>query len=128
MDDREFLARARLDTEVLETWIAAGWLLVGPESGERQFTELDLARAELIHDLKGDIGVNDEGIGVILDLLDKLHGVRRTLDLILSAIRAEPDDVRGRLVVSAEAVMRHRQIGPAGPRSADADQAWDDNR
>ena len=128
MDDREFLARARLDTEVLETWIAAGWLLVGPESGERQFTELDLARAELIHDLKGDIGVNDEGIGVILDLLDKLHGVRRTLDLILSAIRAEPDDVRGRLVVSAEAVMRHRQIGPVGPRSADADQARDDNR
>jgi hypothetical protein len=25
----------------------------------------------LIQDLRGDIGVNDEGVGVILDLIDK---------------------------------------------------------
>jgi len=47
---------------------------------------MDLARARLIRDLKNDLGVNDEGVGVILHLLDQIHGLRRTLeDLLLSA-------------------------------------------
>jgi chaperone modulatory protein CbpM len=29
--------------------------------------------------VKADIGANDEGIGVILHLVDQLHGVRRAL-------------------------------------------------
>ena len=32
----------------------------------------------------GDLGVNDEGIAVILDLVDQLHGLRRTLRELLS--------------------------------------------
>lgn len=47
------------------------------ESGStRQFSDADLARALLIHDLKVDLGVNDQGIAVILHLLDQLHGLR----------------------------------------------------
>ena len=43
------------------------------------FTEADVARAQLILDLKKDLGVNDEGIGVILNLLDQMHSLRRAL-------------------------------------------------
>jgi len=67
-----------------------------------------VARAQLIHDLQRDLGVNDEGIGVILDLIDQLHGMRRTLGHLLSAIHAQPDDVRESLIVSAQqAILRH---------------------
>jgi chaperone modulatory protein CbpM len=41
---------------------------------------MDIARACLIRDLKTDFGVNDEGIDVILHLVDQLHGLRRTLE------------------------------------------------
>ena len=36
----------------------------------------DLARARLIKDLKVDFGANDEGVTIILHLLDQLYGLR----------------------------------------------------
>jgi chaperone modulatory protein CbpM len=41
------------------------------------FSDMDVARARLIQDLKVAFGVNDEGIDVILHLMDQLHGLRR---------------------------------------------------
>jgi chaperone modulatory protein CbpM len=118
MDHREFLDRVRLEAEALEAWIAAGWLVLSHEDAKGQFTEADVARAELIHDLKRDLGVNDEGISVILDLIDQLHGMRRTLGGLLSAIQAQPDDVRQRLVVSAQQTIIRHHTGPAGRERA----------
>ena len=46
---------------------------------ELAFSEADLARAKLIRDLLQDLGVNDEGVGVILNLLDQMHGLRKAL-------------------------------------------------
>jgi chaperone modulatory protein CbpM len=107
MDHREFLTRARLEAEALEDWIAEGWLVSSSE-GRGEFTEADVARADLIHDLQRDLGVNEEGIGVILDLIDQLHGMRHTLGNLLSAIHAQPDDVRQRLIVTAQqTIIRH---------------------
>jgi chaperone modulatory protein CbpM len=96
-DTREFLLHARLDAESLEAWIAAGWLVPARERGARRFAEVDVARAELIHDLKGDFGVNDEGIAVILDLLDQVHGLRRALRGLMTSIHAQPAEVRQRI-------------------------------
>jgi chaperone modulatory protein CbpM len=107
MDHGEFLNRARLEAEALQDWIAAGWLVLSSEASGH-FTEADVARAELIHDLQRDLGVNEEGIGVILDLIDQLHGMRRTLGNLLSAIHAQPDEVRQRLIVTArQTIIRH---------------------
>ena len=58
------------------------------------FSEADLACAELIRDLMQDLGVNDEGVGVILNLLDQMHGLRRALADTLQSVRqrsAPPD-------------------------------------
>ena len=43
---------------------------------------------QLIRDLREDLGVNDEGISVILHLLDQMHGVRRSMQELLQAMRA----------------------------------------
>jgi chaperone modulatory protein CbpM len=40
------------------------------------FSEAGFARARLIRDLKVDFRVNDEGIAIVLHLLDQLHGLR----------------------------------------------------
>src|SRR6202040_517364 len=72
METDEFVAHAPLDAEVLEAWIEAGWLLPRQDGAKRNFFDVDLARAHLIHDLER-LGDNDEGIPVILDLVDQLH-------------------------------------------------------
>jgi chaperone modulatory protein CbpM len=97
MEHREFLSQACLEAEVLEAWVAAGWLAPHSEGVEPQFTEIDVARVRLIKDLQGDVGVNDEGVGVILALIDQLHGMRRTLGDLLGALCQEPEEVRARL-------------------------------
>jgi chaperone modulatory protein CbpM len=83
----EFLYRAQLDQETLDVWIEEEWLLPGGTAAELLFSEADLARAELILDLKRDLGVNDEGIGVILNLLDQIHSLRSVLAEVLQSVR-----------------------------------------
>jgi chaperone modulatory protein CbpM len=76
MQTQEFVARSHLDGSTVNAWIEAEWL--APVSSQKTFlfSEADLARARLIQDLKVDFGVNDEGIAIVLHLLDQLHGLR----------------------------------------------------
>jgi len=68
---QEFLVRAQLERETLEAWIQEEWLIPGQSAGELTFSDADIARAQLIRDLKSDLGVNDEGVGVIINLGDQ---------------------------------------------------------
>ena len=62
--------------QTLELWLDQRWLIPDQTSAEMTFSETDVARAHLIRDLKSDFGVNDEGVDVILHLVDQLHGLR----------------------------------------------------
>ena len=83
---QEFLIRARLDRDTLEAWIAEEWIVPTGADPEVSFTEADLARAELIRDLMGDLEVNDAGVGVILNLVDQMHGLRKMLADLLQSL------------------------------------------
>ena len=114
---QEFLMRTRLDARTLKAWIAAGWLVPPRNGGGERFSEADLARAKLIRDLKKDLGVNDEGISVILDLIDQVHGLRRILRELLSAIYAQSETMRRQIaaeVLEATSPYRDRD-GPDQP-------------
>jgi len=91
---REFLLRARLDDGTLEAWITEEWLIPGGTRTEPAFTDADIARAALIRDLRHDLAVNDAGIGVILSLVDQMHGLRRTLADLMREMR-EREGERG---------------------------------
>ena len=75
----EFLNRVGLEGQTLDVWLEQHWLIPDQTSAEMNFCETDVARAHLIRDLKVDFGVNDEGVDVILHLVDQLHGLRRAL-------------------------------------------------
>jgi chaperone modulatory protein CbpM len=83
----EFLKRASLDETTLEIWIEEEWLVPEREAPERQFSEVDLARARLIRDLMEDLGVNAEGVGIVLRLVDQVHGLRSALAEVVAAAR-----------------------------------------
>ncbi|VFU11153.1 chaperone modulator CbpM [Methylocella tundrae] len=89
IDRQQFLMRARLEAHTLEAWIEEEWLIPRREGEAEDFSETDVARAQLIRDLKTDIGVNDEAVAVILHLIDQLHGLRRTLQEVLRQDRVQ---------------------------------------
>jgi chaperone modulatory protein CbpM len=110
-ESHEFLLRARLDAVTLEAWIKAGWLAPRPVGPEHAFSELDLARVCLIRDLREGMGVNDEGIAIVLDLLDQVHGLRQALWRVSSTFQRLPAPLRQeiltRLQGSQEEEVRH---------------------
>lgn len=88
MDRREFLIRARIESDAIDLWVDEGWLAPSRATGKWTFSEIDLARTRLIQDLTRDLGVNDEGIPIILSLVDQLLGLRRALGGLLVALKA----------------------------------------
>lgn len=90
MDRATFCIRARLDAATLEAWIEAGYV-------RRELSEADLARALLVRDLVQDIGVNEEGVEVVLDLLDQLHTARGALRRVLALLAAEDRELLERV-------------------------------
>ena len=91
METAEFLLRARINAKVLDEWVEAGWLIPDQIDTGRRYSEVDLARAHLVRDLR-DLGINDEGIPVILDLIDQIYGLRRMLRGLLSTIKAQQQE------------------------------------
>lgn len=91
MTRQEFLTSSGLQVETLELWLEQEWLLPEETAAGIQFSDIDMARARFIQELKNDIGANDEGIGVILHLVDQLHGMRRAIALLRKEIQ-QPSD------------------------------------
>ena len=83
MRTHEFLMQARLDARALDAWIEAGWLRPHGSQSSREFSDIDVARARLIGDLRGGFGLNDEAVPVVLDLIDQIHGLRRLVRELL---------------------------------------------
>ena len=116
MRTREFLLAARLHASTLDAWVAAGWLIPFRDAETMEFSETDLARARLVHDLQDDMGVNDEAIPIILDLIDQMHGLRRILRAVATAVCVQPEEMRQRIV--AEIRTRAIRTPPVGEADA----------
>ncbi len=90
MDKQEFLARSGLQLQTLDLWLEQHWLIPEQDSTGSSFSDIEVARARLIQELRIDFGVNDEGVDVILHLMDQLHGLRRVLAQLHDGIQEAP--------------------------------------
>ena len=115
----ELLREVRVEAEVLEMWIEAGWLVPRQEAGGHTFSDIDAARARLIRDLRHDMGINEEGVGVVLDLVDQVHGLRRVLRHLLGSLQSQPEATRHAIVAEIRTVLSVIPLG--GPADEDAD-------
>lgn len=111
MRTREFLLAARLEATALDAWVEAGWLVPRRDDEADDFSDADVARARLIRDLQHDMGVNEEAIPIILDLIDQVHGLRQMLREVSTAVCVQPDETRQRIV--AEIRSTSLRITPA---------------
>jgi chaperone modulatory protein CbpM len=111
MRTREFLLAARLEATALEAWVEAGWLAPRRDEEAADFSDADLARARLIRDLQHDMGVNEEAMPIILDLIDQVHGLRQMLREVATAVCVQPGETRQRIVaeIRSSTTIRTRQ-------------------
>jgi len=79
MTREQFIATSGVQVQTLEFWIEQEWLIPDQTPSGPTFTEVEVARARLIQDLISNLGVNEEGVAVILHLTDQIHGLRRAL-------------------------------------------------
>ncbi len=86
----ELLRDCGVELRVLELWVERGWIVPARAEEKLDFSHADAARAAFIRDLREDFGVNDEGVEIVLHLVDQLHGMRRAL-LSLRANLHTPD-------------------------------------
>jgi chaperone modulatory protein CbpM len=89
-------------TEIL-TWIERGWVKPTVGDGDLRFDEVDVARIALIADLGRNLDLEDDTVGLVLSLLDQIHGLRGQLRRVADAIALQPADVRRAIV---EAMQR----------------------
>ncbi len=85
-----FLGEVSIERETFEYWIERRWI-APVQAEDMELSDADAARAVFIRDLRNDLGVNDEGIDVVLQLVDQVHGLRR----VLQALRVELAGPRG---------------------------------
>lgn len=94
----EITSELGLEGDELRLWIERRWVLPMAQDGNYVFSEADVARVQMIVDLRRDLAIDDEAMPVVLDLLDRLHGLRRQMRDILGAIRELPEAQRDALL------------------------------
>ena len=82
----------RLEADALQRWI----------DHSVRFDELDVARVRLICELHYELRIEEDSMSVVLSLMDQLYQARRSLRTLLSALEAEPEEVRARIATHLE--------------------------
>ena len=80
-----------VDAATIEVWIAQDWLRPSRRQGAPVFEEVDIARLNLILELRDQLAVDEAAIPVVLSLLDQLHSTRAQLQRLCEALQSAPD-------------------------------------
>lgn len=85
---------AALDSVELMRWIENRWILPDEEGGHWLFHEVDIARVELILEIRRELAVDDDAMALMLNLLDQLYSARRHMRRLCEAIERQPPEIR----------------------------------
>lgn len=99
---RKFARHAHIEVERLRFYIDRGWISPQAIDGHLVFLDVDMARVALIGDLTDELGINDEGVDVVLQLLDQLYGLRLAFSTLIDALEVQPRGVKGHVVNDAQ--------------------------
>jgi chaperone modulatory protein CbpM len=96
-----------LDQRELTRWVENRWVLPERRNETLIFHEVDVARIELILDIRHEFAIDDEALPLVLGLLDQVYDLRRQLRRMCDALVAQPPEV--------QAVIRKALPSLAGP-------------
>jgi chaperone modulatory protein CbpM len=96
--ETEVVARVEgLTVARLRAFVAAECLAPDERDGRLAFAEADLARARLLAELVTDFDLDADAAGMVISLVDQIHGLRRALRQLGEAVASEPGEVRERI-------------------------------
>lgn len=79
----------------VEIWVRNQWVRPAGEPGHYLFADMDIARAQLILELREEMGINDDALPVVLSLVDQLYAERRRMRRLREILdSAAPQDLR----------------------------------
>lgn len=97
--ERELVARIEnLEATHLRHWVERGWIVPLRSDDEFVFDDHDVVRAQLICDLVQDMVIETDSVPVVLSLLDQLHGTRRMLRAMATAIEKQDAAVQAAIL------------------------------
>jgi chaperone modulatory protein CbpM len=83
-----------LDRIELLRWVENRWVLPERQSGSWVFHEVDVARVELILEIRREWELDDDAMPLVLGLLDQIYELRRQLRRLCDAVAAQPAEIR----------------------------------
>jgi len=91
----ELLLRLRgLERRELVRWVENRWVLPERRAESWVFHEVDVARVELIIDIRRDFAIDDEAMELVLGLLDQVYDLRRQMRRLCDAVATQPPEVQ----------------------------------
>jgi chaperone modulatory protein CbpM len=83
-----------LDRRELVRWVENRWVLPERHGETWLFHEVDVARVELILEIRHEFAIDDEALPMVLGLLDQVYGLRRQLRRLCDALAVQPPEVQ----------------------------------
>ncbi|ANT63433.1 MULTISPECIES: chaperone modulator CbpM [unclassified Salipiger] len=96
-EEEVIAAVARLDRTRLSRFLRAEVIAPAETEGRAVYRQVDVARMELLCDLCDDFDLNDDALGLVMHLVDQLHGTRNDLRALMQALGDEPAEVKSRV-------------------------------
>jgi len=88
---------ARLTRKQLISFVKAEIVIPLQSDTGPVYRQMDIARIELLCELAEQFDLQNDALGMVISLVDQLHGVRAELRAALAAIEREEADVRSRI-------------------------------
>ncbi|MBW6506854.1 MAG: hypothetical protein K0B00_08910 [Rhodobacteraceae bacterium] len=102
-EEQAVAAVARLTRTRISAFVKAEVVVPERTAAGFLFRQIDLARMELLCELCEEFDLADDALGVVIGLVDQMHGLRGELRAVLAAVAAEPDEVRARITLALRA-------------------------
>ena len=83
-----------LDRRELTRWVENRWVLPERRDETWIFHEVDVARIELILEIRHEFAIDEEALPLVLGLLDQVYDLRRQLRRMCDALAAQPPEVQ----------------------------------
>ncbi len=83
-----------LDRRELVRWVENRWVLPERRGTTWIFHEIDVARVELILEVRREFAIDDEALSLVLGLLDQVYDLRRQLGRLCDALAAQSPEIQ----------------------------------
>jgi len=88
---------AELEAGELSRWVENRWIVPEADGGQENerwvFHEVDVARIELILDIRREFALDEETMSLVLGLLDQVYSLRRQMRRLCHALETQPPEI-----------------------------------